>query len=90
MNTIILPTVFENIIIITIIIYCEKKKGGGTEEVSRLPHCAVYTCTIFFRYTNSFQKLLLSLCSVFLCSSTEGATVTERTLFKQERGDVLY
>lgn len=43
MNTIILPTVFENIIIITIIIYCEKKRGGGLKKCL---DCLTVQCTL--------------------------------------------
>lgn len=71
MNTIILPMVFQNITIITIIIYCKKKQiCRTTGAISPLPHCLVYACTFFFRRTNSFSQLLILITlESFFCSS---------------------
>lgn len=61
MNTIILPTVFENIIIITIIIYCEKKGGGGLKKCL---DCLTVQCTLA-----QFSSDTLTLFKNFFCLS---------------------
>lgn len=60
MNTIILPTVFENIIIITIIIYCEKKRGG----LKKCLDCLTVQCTLA-----QFSSDTLTLFKNFFCLS---------------------
>lgn len=62
MNTIILPTVFENIIIITIIIYCGKKAGGG--GLKKCLDCLTVQCTLA-----QFSSDTLTLFKNFFCLS---------------------
>lgn len=72
MNTVLLPKVLQNITIITIITYCNKRICWTAEALSPLPYSLVHACTFLPQTHELFRKLLILVPpgELFLCLST--------------------